>query len=336
MEFVRQQAHDAASVIEDLIRKAIHKDNDLDLHTLANDPNEPRWSSFVQYMAHMYNQSEDLRDFISRIEISLRNTYGYHRMDDDARRALIEAVDKYGRHLDEHKEFSRLSDLTGFSPETMEGMARRIESMAITESDWSGSGLFSRSSRLPTMMKEMLDGMPEIKELSEIKASGDTIRHDALGKIIVDWVSGKSIPDISTAHFGGTDVDSIRDCVSAIYGKISQYATWGLSAMRQVSQTDTSSADGSNLPAMVYYGVDSDEAILMRMNSMPRSISATMGREYVKEKADIYGAKSSDVVEWLNELDDSKWHSAVQRNTQVSGAEYKQIWQRLAGLDYAH
>lgn len=328
-KFVQQQAREVASVMEDLIRRASAAPGGLDLHALASDP---RWSSFVQYVAHMYNQSEGLQDFISRIEISLRNTYGYNRMDDGGQRALIKAVDGYGRRLDEHKEFSRLSDMTGFSPETVENAAHKIRSMGITESDWSGSGLFSGSSRLPDIMKGMMDGMPEIKQLSDIKASQQTLDHDALGRIIVDWVSGKSIPDISKAHFGGTDVGPIRDCVSAIYGRISLYATWGLSAMHKFYHDGAGSAAGSTMPAMVYYGVDSDEAVLMRMNSMPRSLSGAMGRAYAGEHDGIYEARSSDVLGWLNDLDDSKWHSAAP-HARVSGAEYKQIWRRLAGMD---
>ena len=328
--FVWQKLLDTASTMEDLVGQAMREHGSLDLHALASDP---RWSSFVQYAAHMYNQSEDLQDFTSRIEIYLRNTYGYHRMDHGWQRALIGGLNEYGRRLDERKEFSRLSDLTGFSPETVEGMAQRIKSMNIAESDWSGSGLFSGSPRLPAVMKEMLEGAPEIKGLSEITASKISLSPDALGRIIADWVSGKPIPEISDAHFGGVDADSIRDCVSAIHGKISQYATWGLSAMHQVYRAGAGSDRVSNLPAMVYYGVDSDEAILMRMNSVPRSVSPAIGRAYADGRSGLYDAKSSDVIGWLNGLDDSEWHSAVRPNTGVSGAEYKQIWRQLAGLD---
>ena len=326
-EFVRRRPDDVDSVMESLIKR---RPGGLDLHALAS---EPEWSSFVQYVAHTYNQSGDLDDFASRVEASLRNTYGYHRIGGAARRELIAAVDEYGKHLDGRKEFSRLSDMTGFSPETVEGMTERVASMNMKESDWSGSGLFSGSARLSSVMKEMVEGMPEIRGLSEIKAAKTGVLHDALGGIISDWVSGKPIPDISEAHFGGIGEKPIQDCVAAIYGKISQYATWGLSAMHQIYRENDGSQGVSNLPAMVYYGVDSDEAVLMRMNSMPRGISASMGKAYVRDSDDLYGAKSGEVVGWLNDLNDSEWDSAVRRDAPVSGGEYKQIWRKLAGLD---
>ena len=322
-EFLREKSFDAASVIEGLVRQAMQGPEDLDLHKLATDP---RWSSFVQYMAHMYNQAEDLRDYASRIEISLRNTYGYHRMDEGSKGALIRAVNEYGRRLDERKEFSRLSDVTGFSPETMEDAAQRVKSAGITESDWSGPGLFS-GSRLPDMMKEMTE-MPEMRLADTDTTASKTLGHDALGRIISDWVSGKSIPYISRAHFGGAGVKQLPECVQAIYGKISQYAAWGLSAMRQACRAE----GGANLPAMVYYGVNSDEAVLMRMNSMPRSVSGAMGRAYAAEQ-NIVGARPSDVRGWLNDLGDSGWDSAVPPYSRMPGSEYKQVWRRLAGLD---
>ena len=177
----------------------------------------------------MYNQAEDLRDYASRIEISLRNTYGYRRMDGEARGALVRAADEYGRRPDGRKEFSRMSDVTGFSPETMEDAARRAKAAGITEKDWSGPGLFS-GSRLAALMEEMTE-MPETR-LADVIAS-KTFDRGALGEIVSDRISGKPIPEISMEYFGGAGAEQIPACVRAIYGKISQYAAWGLSAMRQ-------------------------------------------------------------------------------------------------------
>ena len=327
-KFARQKALDAASAVEGLIGQAMRESGALDLHALAGDP---QWSGFVQYLAHMYVQAGDLDNFIAGIELSLRNTYVYHRMEDAEQRALIDAVDRYGRRLDERGEFPRLSDLTGFSPETVESLAGRIKALGITESDWSGPGLFS-GSRLPAMMKELMEGAPELKGLSDVKASQKTLGHDALARIVSDWVSGKSIPDISTAYFGGAGVGQIRDCVDAISRKISHYATWGLSAMHRVYRAGSGSSGASNLPAMVYYGVNTDEAVLMRMNSVPRSVSAAMGGAYKDERRDIHEAKPREVRGWLEDVD-SPWNSAARPGARMSGAEYKQVWRQLAGLE---
>ena len=107
-----------------------------------------------------------------------------------------------------------------------------------------------------------------------------------------------------------------------------------MSAIHQVYRTRLEPESRSNLPAMVYYGVDSDEAILMRMNSMPRSLSVGMGRIYARGHKDIYGARSSYVLGWLDDLPDNEW-IVPETKAGLSGSEYKLIWRRLAGLDCA-
>ena len=67
--------------------------------------------------------------------------------------------------------------------------------------------------------------------------------------------------------------------------------------MRQACRAE----GGANLPAMVYYGVDTDEAVLMRMNSVPRGAAGAMGRAYAAEH-DIRDSRPSDVREWLGGL----------------------------------
>ena len=326
--FVERQIRDTASAMKNLAKELARGS---DLHTLASDP---VWSNFVQYISHMYTQSNDLRDFASRIEFHLRNTYGYQHLGPDSQQALTRAVDEYGKLLDGKKDFSRLSNMTGFSPETAEAVADRVESMKMQGSDWTVSGMFGNSSRLEALVRTMTEKMPEIKELSEVKASQKTLSPLDLSMIIQDWVSGKPVTHISEKYFGGTGVDSLSQCVGALHGKVLQYATWAMSAIHQVYRTRLEPESRSNLPAMVYYGVDSDEAILMRMNSMPRSLSVGMGRIYARGHKDIYGARSSYVLGWLDDLPDNDW-IVPETKAGLSGTEYKLIWRRLAGLDCA-
>ena len=326
--FVERQIRDTASAMKNLAKELARGS---DLHTLASDP---VWSNFVQYISHMYTQSNDLRDFASRIEFHLRNTYGYQHLGPDSQQALTRAVDEYGKLLDGKKDFSRMSNMTGFSPETAEAVSDSVESMKMQGSDWTVSGMFGDSSRLEALVRTMTEKMPEIREISEVKASQKTISPLDLSMIIRDWVSGKPITHISEKYFGGTGVDSLSQCVGALHGKVLQYATWAMSAIHQAYRARLEPESRSNLPAMVYYGVDSDAAILMRMNGMPRSLSTGIGGMYERDHKDLYGAQSSYVLGWLNDLPDGKW-TRPETDAGLSGTEYKQIWRRLAGLDHA-
>ena len=338
-QFVQNKIKDVTSVLVQLFND-IQSNKAIDLKNLADDP---RWSNFLQYIAHMYNQSNNLQNFISRTEITLRNTYGYNQLTSRQKSILLESVNRYGENLDENQEFAMLSDQTGFSPETVKHAAGEIESLEIKQHEWDYNKLFAGSSKtLRKLTRIMMNEIPEIKtELTDLPTS-EPITNIALSGIIADWVSGKEIPEISKQYFGGTDMKSIKNCVTTIYGKISNYATWGLSSIQKMPSsgigpelTDAERSKIYNLPAMIYYGVNSDEAILMRRNNMPRSIAAGMGAMYVRDHADssIYDARSPEVMGWLNDLDHVKWNATVPAGKRISGADYKQIWQKISGVE---
>ena len=199
MKFVKNKVEDVISVLAQLFNDVIKKGEILNLRTLAN---EPEWSNFLQYLAHMYNQSNNLQNFISQTEITLRNTYGYHQLEPRGKSLLLEAVNNYGKELDNNKEFAALSDQTGFSPETVELTTNKIESLDIEQLEWESSRLFSGSSEtLAKLMGVMLEDIPEIKGgLSEINVTGTKITHTSLSGIVSDWVSGKEIPEISKKY----------------------------------------------------------------------------------------------------------------------------------------
>ena len=187
----------------------------------------------------------------------------------------------------------------------------------------------------------MIEDIPEIKkELAEIKVSGTKITHDKLGRIISDWVSGMDLTDIASAHFGGNDTTSITKCVQAIYSKVTNSATWGLAAIQKLpgsnsldeNLTEKEKKSLRNLSAMIFYGVNSDEAILMRLNNVPRSIAPKMGEQYKNENPEFLNATSSNVVDWITHLNNDKWDSIIPVNKKLTGAEYKQIWKKLSGM----
>jgi hypothetical protein len=43
--------------------------------------------------------------------------------------------------------------------------------------------------------------------------------------------------------------------------------------------------------------------------------------------------KPVELNQWLNSLSTDKWQTAIPRNKQINGAEYKKIWQKLIGIE---
>src|SRR5699024_11390172 len=107
---------------EDLVSTLVEMVNDLEKLGDEDDLGDliyvdSRWSQFLQYLAHMYNQSKELGSFNANAELFLRKTYGFNSIEPNKRRVLLNQVKKYAEKLDKNKDVSTLSDSTGIEPD---------------------------------------------------------------------------------------------------------------------------------------------------------------------------------------------------------------------------
>jgi replicative superfamily II helicase len=339
MQYVRGGTEQVVSALVQMVNAALSRAKEIDLRALYNVPG---WSMFLQYIAHMFRQAKDLGEFITETEMTLRRTYGYNQLAEEKKKSLLDSVKKYAAEQ-LNKGLAELSDSTGFSPETIKSITRDVRGTNLTRSDWNANSMFSSQ---PNSLKKLVGIMlrtPEIqRHLREIKVKGTRISHYSLARLISDWVLGKDIPEISRTYFGSDDYGNISDCVSAIYGPLVMSAAWGLSAFQRLSHdeigyeglTDQEKKQLANLPAMVYYGVNSDEAVLLRKANVPRTISKSLGEALLAHAGSaegLYQKTSSDISNWLNALPETAWHRAVPANKEITGSDYKKIWQMLSG-----
>lgn len=121
----------------------------------------------------------------------------------------------------------------------------------------------------------------------------------------------------------------------AVNKQIANCGTWGLSAITKLSGLDFEKLSEEQkkqidlLPAMIYHGVDTQEAVLMRMNNVPRSISGNLGEEYKK------GAKNFTVDEakrFICSLKEDDWERMKNPKSHMTGADYMKIWKLFSGL----
>jgi len=86
------------------------------------------------------------------------------------------------------------------------------------------------------------------------------------------------------------------------------------------------------LPAMVYHGVQTEEAVLMRMNFAPRSVAENLGIEFRSNIGpEVEKANVSQAREFLKSLDASDWSRLRPSNSYLSGSDYKRVWELLSG-----
>jgi hypothetical protein len=153
------------------------------------------------------------------------------------------------------------------------------------------------------------------------------------------WVDGRSIQEIATEFFRNkTGTEAITSACKAIYRALTNSGPWGLSALCKISGVDFDQLSPdekrriNSLPAMIYHGVKTEAAVLMRMNSVPRSIAEPLGVEFERRIAAPAGNQTIGVArEFLKTLTDGDWGRLAPRGVAMSGRDYRAVWERLSG-----
>ena len=308
-----------------------------------------QWEDFRCYIAHLWAEKRNLDAVLADSEQLLRQTYGYTSMRNDPEQrqkadALLEATQRYARKLAAMPEgIAELADSTGFSPEGVQAAMGGIGNLEsrLTVSDWAPESLFGAGGRMADLFGVMLR-VPQLKQdLVEIGGSG----HDKsrISEITNDWVNGKGLEAIAREYFSRENDDeagpaALTDACRAIYRTIVNSGTWGVSALSRVSGIDFDKLSEAEkrrinaLPAMIYHGVSSEDAVLMRMNSAPRSASEALGSLYREVTGEDEGRYSvGGARRFLQGLGADEWGGVRPEGAALSGTGYKRVWEVLSG-----
>ena len=302
---------------------------------------EPKWSSLLQYISHLYRQTESLDRFIASLEISLQSTLGFRQLNDEQKNYLRSNLRAYVSQVD--KGHATLSDQTGFSTVSIRNIIGKLKEANISSNDWNRNQLFSNQNQSLQKLVGIMLETPEVrKQMEQIKSGDSILDRSSISKLITDWVSGANITTLSQKYFQNEDsAKSIESCTRAIYRNVANAATWGLAAIQKMPNSGLNWENLSeiekkrlaNLPSMIHYGVNTDEAILMRKNNVPRSIATRLGELYnASIGGEIFSQSSTSINSWLNIQNENVWESVIPNNSRMSGEDYKKIWKKLSGV----
>ncbi|MCY4233756.1 MAG: DEAD/DEAH box helicase [Bacteroidetes bacterium] len=308
---------------------------------------QDQWEDFRCYISHLWAEKKNLDAVLQGSEQLLRNTFGYISLRSDSSQrskadALLQATRAYVKKLSQMPVgVPELADMTGFSPEGVRAAITKLNKLndKISLSDWAPESLFGDGGRISDLYGVMLS-VPQLqRQLTKITGEGQL--QVRISEITRDWVNGESIETIVNKHFlekDGNPTKSITDACQAIYRTISNAGTWGVAGLSRVSGLsfeDLSDADRRKinmLPAMIYHGVQTESAVLMRMNAIPRSIAENLGKLY-HDTVGGNGEHSSvaRTRDFLKTLDQSDWQNVCPRNSALSGEGYRRLWGVLSG-----
>ncbi|HCE46770.1 MAG TPA: hypothetical protein DET40_24750 [Lentisphaeria bacterium] len=280
----------------------------------------------IQYLIHLLNTSGN-GSYIE-IEDLFKDSLGYYQIQSkDQKDKFIEICRRI--YLLLQKNFQKgwlvYADKTGFSvPSVLEIMRsenRKNPSIASPES-WEPQNLFNPDSGF------LSEKIKVIARLRETQLGTDSRKNEfnpeAVARVLIGWVKGEQLFDISSSHpafANKDDADRINDFVKYINSARFK-ASWGLGALEGIiNASESDIKENSYIPSFVYFGVDTKEALLMRMAGIPRRLAKPMSQIISNEKS----ISLSQIRKRINGLTGNDWDSIAPKDSKLSGQEWKRI-----------
>ena len=342
IEFINKNIETLVSRLVTLLNQLAEQGN---LANLSQVLWQDQWEDFRCYIAHLWVEKKNLDAVLADSEQLMRQTFGYTTLRNDPAQqykaeALLSATQEYAREIARMRsDVPAYADATGFSPEGVSRVLSEFDKLEskLTPSDWTPESLFGPGSKMADLFGIMLN-VPQLKEDLE-RAGGSGFDKSRLSHLTNDWVNGKRLDDIAKEYFNNpSDTVALTNACRAIYRAIVNSGTWGISALSQMSGinfdllSDRERRRINVLPAMVYHGVSSEDAVLMRMNSAPRSASEALGelyRGFTGDDEERYSVEKAR--NFLKNLSTDEWAKARPNGAALSGEGYKAVWEILSG-----
>ena len=335
-QFIDASVGELNSTLIEMVQAAAEAGTLLRLESLSH---QPGWSAFVQYLAHTYRQIGNHEQFAAQVEQVLRGTLGFQSLRKSHKGwadRLVEGVYAYAERI-KGKPLSFV-DATGFSWESVSATLARLGQENLPKDVWSPELFAGRRDDLRRMMGLLLE-VPELRDSLRDVTGGTSPDGDKLARIICAWVQGRPLTEMATEFFGqpgaedkaATDpVKAMTKCCQSVFGRLTQTASWGLSALQTLTlghTLDELSPDEQrslrNLPARVYYGVNSDEAVALRLLGVPRTAAPALARGLAVKA----GEPLHQIRGRLRAADVSDWTKVMGER----GVSYHRVWSIIEG-----
>lgn len=280
----------------------------------------------VQYLIHILNHSGSE----SVIEISdlFKDSLGYYQLGTIDKDKFIEICRLIYLQLQERINPGALgfADKTGFSvPSVLEIMkAENKANPAVSSPEsWEVKNIFNYNTNY---LEEKIKVIAKLKETGlGTDSRNNVFDEEAVAKVLISWVKGDQLFDVSAHHptfANNTDsADRINSFVKYINSARFK-ASWGLGALEGiVNSSNDELKETSYVPSMVYYGVDTEDALLMRMAGVPRRLAKSLSKILPKNQT----LSLTQIRSRINNLSTAEWNSLVPPGSTLSGQEWKKL-----------
>ena len=220
----------------------------------------------------------------------------------------------------------KFADKTGFSvPSVLQIMRDKSSNPEVANLEsWKPEVMFDRQN-----VGSLAEKIKVVAALKETKLGTESdvapLNPVVISQILVSWVKGGCLNDMSTIHpfYAKNDDTNLRVAEFVRYMNDLRFkASWGLSALEGIVKGNEDEMKDSYIPSFVYYGVDDPKALALRMIGVPRSLSKSMS-QVIEKDVDKYSFQQLRTI--LAGLTNEDWNSLRPRGSSLSGQEWKRI-----------
>lgn len=333
--FLEASAAQVASTLIDALTDAVADAEEFGLGFVRNNKT---FAVFLQYLTHALRVGgADVAG--TEMQDLLRSSLVYFQLESSDRRAADNLVRATSRYFESIAGVDRgwlaLADGTGFSLPSV-GFINRVQAERGLQLEqtgaWTDNALFGAD---PQPLTEIIDVIGQIPELSLGHSDAEGFNPAIVAGVVSDWVSGLTVSEIANRRFGHLDLDDddrLRMTSHYLHSKLVGQVPWGVGALQRVTLREEGALEQvGHLPSLIFYGVRSKEAALLRMAGVPRIAAEGLAGRWRAVEHDA--TSFPDLRHWVDELPLDAWEEAVADRQAVSGTDARAVWAALAGMD---
>lgn len=333
---LKNSANELISVLADLFENADYIEqilsNDSGLYKLM-DEYSSSLSPLIQYFVHLLTVGDN-EYFVTEIEDLFKDSLEYYLLDTEAKKqkfiSICRVIYLHVQSKYQDKGVLTFADKTGFSvPSVLNVMASASRNKNIKDlNKWNKEEVFNINNS--DNLAEKISVIAALKE-TKLGVENSTLpfNPDLYAKIIINWVKGNKLANIADLHptfslQNQTEKEvekRITDFVSKM-NDIRFKASWGLSALEGIVRGNESEIKDSFIPSLVYFGVDNEKSLALRMVGVPRSLSNSL-QNILQGNLNQYSFKK--LRNRVKSLTNTDWDALRPRNSTLSGMEWKRI-----------
>jgi replicative superfamily II helicase len=337
-ELLKNSANILISVLADLFEKADDIEqslsNDVGLSELIKKYPNTSLSPLIQYFVHLLTVGKH-EYYVSEIEDLFKDSLEYNLLDSEVnKQRFITICKSIYLYIQSQYQQQRgalvFADKTGFSvPSVLKVMSLSSQNPSMKNMKmWEKEALFN-----PNDTSNLTEKIKIIAALRETDLGTDSdvssFNPELYARIIINWVKGKKLVDIANLHPAFTtqnqDENDVQDRITKFVKQMNGIrfkASWGLSALEGIVRGNENDIRDSYIPSLVYFGVDNEKSLALRMIGIPRALSSSL-KNILQDNLNQYSFR--DLRNKVKNLTNSDWDALIPSNSRLNGMEWKRI-----------